>query len=183
MYKTTFCAPEIERSIVALCWHHPEFVDFVHLSLDPEIHFLDPALRIVLEMVTVVYWEIGAVDWASVVHAVREVDAIEEVGGLEGLNAVFTDDNHFPEGYQDPEPFVEEYIRLLRDYAEQRQVDPYKTVSRFTGGNGRIVPNKRAHSETDPSDIGEARIRGHRYKIRGWRDGDGLSIKFYSEGR
>jgi hypothetical protein len=106
---------EIERSLVSILWHHPQYVDFVLLNLDPELHFINPDLRIILEMIAVVWWELGAVDWASVVQAVREVDIIEDVGGLQGLNDVFTDCGHYPEGYPNPEPFVKEYIRLLMD--------------------------------------------------------------------
>ena len=134
-------------------------------------------------MISLVFWEIGGVDWATVVHAVREVDALELCGGRQGLNEVLTDGGYFPWGPREPEPLVQEYIRLLQDYAAQRQAASEKIPIHFTGGKGRIVPNKLARSDRDPSDVGQAWIRGRRYRIRGWRDGDGLDIKFYPEGR
>lgn len=181
--ETCYFAPEIERSLVSILWHHPRFIDFVHLSLDSDIHFLDPALRTVLEMLSVVYWQIGALDWASVVHALREINAIDQCGGLDGLNNIYTDNGHYPEGRTDPEPFVREYIQLLSDYAIQRQADPTKAVFRFTGGRGTIVPNRMARRENDPAYVGEAWVRGRRYRIRGWTNDDGLAISFYPEGR
>ena len=110
-------------------------------------------------MISVVYWEVGDVDWASVVHALREINAIEQCGGLDGLNSIFTDGGYYPEGRTDPEPFVREYIRLLSDYAIQRQADPTKAVFRLAGGRGKVRPNKLARRDTDPSDVGEATIR------------------------
>jgi hypothetical protein len=155
------------------------------LSLDPDIHFLDPALRIVLEMLSVVYWQIGALDWASVIQALREVNEIEACGGLEGLNEIYTDGGHYPEGRlpQFAEAFVREYIQLLYDYANQRESDPTKPVYRFTGGKGKLRLNKLARCDSDPSDVGEALICGRRYKILGWCDGNELVIKFYPEAR
>ena len=180
---TCYWAPEIETSMVALLWHHPEFVDFVHLELDVELHFLSPALRIVLEAISVVYWNIGDADWSTVVHAIREMGAIDTCGGVQGLNDIFTDGGRYYDGRTDPQPVVLEYMELLKAYGAQRQEDPTKIIPRFTGGKGRLWPNKTAKRATDPSDLGEAFIRGHRYKIRGWWESDGLSMKFYPEAR
>jgi hypothetical protein len=174
---------QIERSLVSTIWHYPRFIDFVHLSLDPDLHFIDQDARIALEMISVVYWETGSVDWTSVGHALAEINAVELCGGLQGLNDIFTDDGHYPEGRSDPEPFVKEYINLMREYAIDRQSGVDTVPIRFTGGKGKIIPNRLAQRDSDPSDTGEAWIRGHRYKIRGWHDGSGLVIKFYPEGR
>ena len=174
-------APEIEKSLVSVLWHHPEYIDLVLLSIDPEVHILNPVLRTVLEMVCVVFWNTGTTDWALVVHAPREIDAIKDCGGLEGLNDIYTDGGLFPHGHNYPEPTVTEYMRLLHYYQEQRETDPTKPVIHYTGGRGRIVPNRRHRHDTDPSDLGQARIRGRNYRIVGWRDGEGLAIKFTPE--
>lgn len=181
--ETCLWQQEVEQSFVSTLWHHPEFIDVALLSIDPETHILNPVLRTVLEMICVVFWETGITDWALVLQALREIGAVEECGGLQGLNDVYTDNGHFPEGRKYPEPSVREYIRLLWYYQEQREQDPTKPVIRFSGGRGRLVPNRRAHRETDPSDLGEALIGGRRYRIAGWRDGDGLEIKFTPEVR
>src|SRR5258708_22587339 len=96
--KTSFFAPEIERALVSTVWHHPEYLELVHRDLDLELHFHEPNLRIVLEMISLVFWEIGGVDWATVVHAVREVDALELCCGRQGLNEVLTAGGYFPWG-------------------------------------------------------------------------------------
>ena len=141
--KTTYWAPEIERSLVAILWHHPRFVDFVHLNLDPEIHFLDPILRTVLELISVVYWQFGRVDWASVIHALREVDEIEACGGRQGLNDIFTDDGHYPESRGNPNPSLGNtsgFCTLTLFSADKS--DPTKPVYQFMGGKRKIRPNK-----------------------------------------
>jgi hypothetical protein len=174
-------SPQVEQTFVHLLWHHPQYIDLAFRDIDPEIHILTPPLRVVLQMVAIVWWNLGAVDWTSVVHALKEINYLHDVGGLHGLNGIFTDEGRYPEGCPtDPAPFIQEYIGLLRDYEEQRVTFPGKSIYRFTGGRGRLQINTHARRDTHPAYVGRAFIAGRRYLIAGWNNGQqelGLSFE------
>ena len=175
---------EIEVSMVSMLWHHPEFIDYVHRELDLDLHFNDPSLKVVLEMISVVHWQGSVVNWTTVLQALREVDCVEHCGGLQGLNDIFTDNGHYPEGsgiYA--EAIINDYIGLLREYGAARAQRSDEVPIRYAGGNGRITPNKAWRRDQDPTDIGNAYIRGHRYLIRGWFNDEGIDIKLYPQTR
>jgi hypothetical protein len=168
---TLHWAAEIERSFTSTLWHHPEFLDLACRELDFTVHISISPYRKIIEALTIVFGDLGIdLDWTCVVHCVRELGAFDECGGLVGLNEIFTDCGHYPEGRQHPEAVIGEYIRLLKEYAIARGVDPLATVRRYTRGRGYLQKNKLATKPTHPTVVGkiERCCCGRRCTIAGW---------------
>ena len=176
--------PEIERAIVFAAWRHPEFIDLILVSIDPDLHFLDKTCRVLFEIICTVWWESGATDFALVLKAINEIEFLEDCGGIEGLNDIFTYDGKYPEGFgKFAQASISEYVRLLDYYRQQRDDDPSERVIRYTGGKGRLWLNRSTKNDNSPSHFGEALIRGSRYRIACWPAGDQIELKFTPEGR
>jgi hypothetical protein len=170
---------EVERSVVSICWHYPEYLGVVQQKLNPKTHFTVPAYRIVLEALQLQNEKCGAADWAGVLEVVCELGGLEECGGLEGLNDIFTDHNRNPEGPRADlaEPILSDHVRFLKEAAIQRGVDPTQPVRHYTSGRGFLQKNKAATKPTHPTAVGEAYVLGHKFKLLGWPAGDGVKLK------
>jgi hypothetical protein len=172
----TFCfAPEIERSLVSILWQHPQFFELAARELDFAVHITSPPLRRILEALELVINEPGIgidADWPCVVSAIRELCALEECGGLDGLNTVFTDGGFYPSGRHEfrhgAEDILREYIRALKVYAVNRQSLPEERPPAYTGGKGYLKPNKVRRNERSPAFTGMVRVRGVKYRISAW---------------
>jgi len=169
-------ALEIETAAVSTLWHDPARCSEFLRQCDPLVHLTQPHLRIILEAVNLAYGELGSADFAIVTEVVRELGCFEEVGGLDGLNAVYANVDHTPDAV-----FLH-YIEMLKTYATARDGDPpRRPVTRFTGGKASLYLNKAKRRPNDPDYLGEARIRGHGYRVRGWLCDDAESVNLTLE--
>jgi hypothetical protein len=167
-------ALEIEVATVSTIWRQPaRCAEFLRVC-DPLVHLTQPHLRIILEAVQIAYAELNAADWATVVEVVRELGQFEEVGGLDGLNTVYSATEITPV----IDPIFAHYIQMLKTYAEHRQMDPPRPVNWFSGGRGTVWRNKAKRGPQDPDYTGEAIVRGIRYgiRIKGRSDSDTLNF-------
>jgi hypothetical protein len=173
-----YFAPEIEQALVATVWQHPECFELVKAELDFDVHILSPPLRKILQAIELVYGDVGYdLDWACVVDGVRELGALEEVGGLQGLNTVFTDNNRYPYGKcgfsEGAGPLVRFYIKCLKTYALNRQSDPSEQVPLFVGGKGWLKPNKNRRGDKSPHMTGPIVLQGINFSMSAWKQADG----------
>jgi hypothetical protein len=165
-------AKEFERSLVSICWWCPEYLGQVRRELDPSVHFTLPCHGLVLQAIEIAYRELGDVTWETVVQVVSEIGGFQECGEKPGLNDIFTNENHYPWGPRNPAVFVPEYIRLLKECAIIRKIDPTKPVPHYTVGWGSLRRNKLAISSQHPVATGNAHFLGHHLRLAGWPDGD-----------
>jgi hypothetical protein len=167
-------APEIETAAIALCWREPERLAIVKRELDPAVHFIQPALRYLLEAIDLAWRELGTLDFACVIQVLRELGKLEEAGGLEGASDVwregeFLDSPIWKAGQT--EKLLADYLELLKGYALSRQ--DCSAFHPFTGGKVTLWLNKVRRWENDPDFIGEARVAGRRYVAKAWNSSDG----------
>ena len=168
---TLHFAVQIERSLVSVLWHHPQFLDLARHELDFSVHISVPAYRKIIDALIIVYGELGLdLDFPCVTQCIVDMDALEECGGLLGLDQIFTDGGYYPEGRHRPEPIIREYIRVVKEYAVARQVNPFTAVRHFTRGRGFLQRNKMATRPSHPSVIGriERCCCGKRCLLTGW---------------
>jgi hypothetical protein len=179
LHPTLQWALEIECESLGLLWHHPHLIGLAQRELDPAIHFTLPHHRTVLEALSIVYREEGHTQWALVVACVIELGGFEEAGGKEGLNTIFTGNNHYPWGVNagEAEPILRYYITFLKQAAEIRGIDPSKPLNHYTGGHGFLQKNKAATKPTHPPVIGKEYLFGHQFNVFGWPAGDGVKFK------
>ena len=177
-------ALEIEVATVSTIWLEPErCAEFLRVC-DPLVHLTQPHLRIILEAVQIAYAELNAADWATVVEVVRELGAFEEVGGLEGLNTVYSATEPSPNPVfreRVSNPIFDHHIELLQEYARTRQMDPPRPVARFSGGRGTARINKASHRPANPEYLGDAIVRGIQYVVRVDVSSDGTFLNFRLE--
>src|SRR5258708_21850869 len=119
-------APEVEEALTSLVWHYPQHLGELLRHLDPETHFAVPAMRWMIEAIGIGYRELACVDFCTIVQILREMGKLEECGGRPVLLTIYMYRDHF-------ECLLDYYIELLKDYATQRSVDPYRPVKYFTG--------------------------------------------------
>ncbi len=182
--STFIWAPQIEVAVVSTIWHEPSRCAGFLRVCDPLVHLTQPHLRIILEAISIAYAELNAADWATVVEVVRELGALEEVGGLDGLNTVYsaTEPSPSPDFRERvTDPIFAHHIELLQEYARARQMDPPRPVARFSGGRGTVRVNKASHRPANPEYIGDAIVRGIAYVVRVDVSSDGTFLNFRLE--
>jgi hypothetical protein len=185
--KATFTyAPEIETNTVSILWHEPDrLADFLRL-VDPQTHFVQPHLRIILEAINIAWGELASADFATVAQVIRELGKMEECGGLEGLNQVYsagepiraTNAEDAAILRKQVDVILADYVRMLQAYAENRAIDPARPIYPLTGGRGRAIRNKLKRFSGQPDFIGEATIAGKKYKMRLDVSADGNEAQF-----
>jgi hypothetical protein len=165
-------APEIEESLVSMCWHEPERLSGLLRELDLSVHFVQPHCRKILEALNLCYSELGTSDWASVIQTVRELGTLGQCGGLEGLNEIFRlKENQVPGELTDS--VFAHYCDMLKRYGVARASRPVEGVYRVRGGKATLYRNKVGYGNFPPDYQGEARISGQTYRVFLWVSQDG----------
>lgn len=177
MNLEAYYAPEVERALVSLLWHQPQQLPHVLQKLSPQ-DFSDWLCRLVIEAIALAYSEQGQVDFTMVVEILRELDQLENCGGLVSLESLYTvwdrlmDERHY-------EPLIDFYVGLLKVYAAQREPDAVPLTG-FTGGSGKIVRQDQGKANFR----GNVRICGKTYSVLGYLEAEPLSpytinLRFY----
>jgi DnaB-like helicase N terminal domain len=169
-------APEIEQSLVSLCFYAPQRIAVLKRELDPQVHFTRPELRHILEAIELAYRELGSSDFASVIQTLRELGHLEDCGGPAGVNAIFEEYRY---GLSSPEALEEifaHYIEMLKAYAQARSNQPPVNVYRFVRGDITLLPNKLKRSPSSPDFIGEGKVAGRFYRAAEWINSGGHSV-------
>jgi DnaB helicase-like protein len=165
----TYYAPEIEQALVSLVWQQPDLLGQLLQKLDPNVHISQPHLRILLETISYCYSQFNDCDWSSVIEALRQFQKLDECGGKVLLDQI----------YKNPgcKSLLGWYIEILIDYASYRVEDPPRPSTYFSGGKGKLWANKgKLKSSCDV--VGQARLAGKPYSLRGWSATDPLAQKF-----
>jgi hypothetical protein len=162
-------APEIEQSLVSVCFADPHLIAVVKRELDLGIHITNPALRHILEAIELTYGQLGLRDFASVIQTLRELKTLERCGGPERVNAIFEEYRYGFSSEQAKTEILAHYIELLQAYALGRQQTPPLPVYHFTGGKGTTTPNKLKRGVRDPDETGAALVAGKKYAVALWR--------------
>lgn len=158
-HHTFYFSPEIEDSLLSLLWHKPERMSDFLKECDPRVHLLQVHCQIMTEAINLTYADHGNATWANVVQTVREMGRMDEMGGLEGLNRIYS--IHEPTEHSNM--FIDDYIKSLKEYANNRhQATPLETFI-STGGIGTLDRNKCKTKVWQPDYIGEMRVRGFKY--------------------
>lgn len=171
--ETFVFAPEIETAFVSICFHQPERCGAAYRELDPQVHFIQPHLRHILEAIDLAYRELGVADWPSVIQVLREQGRLEACGGLDGVNAVYIAHTPTPVTGR----IFDHYLDMLKDYAINRSADPPQNTYRFTGGSLALYPNKNQRKPTDPDFLGDGKIAGRQYRAAVWKSGETYQLK------
>jgi hypothetical protein len=175
---TFLFAPEIEQSLVSLCFYAPERIAVLKCELDPALHITQPHLRHILEAIELAYRELGASDFASVIQTLRELGRLEDCGGPERVNAVFEEYRYGFSSEQALEEIFAHYIEMLKAYAQARTNQPPVNVYRFLRGDITLVKNKTRLSDRSPDWIGEGKVAGRTYRATAFsnQDKNGQSV-------
>ncbi len=114
--QTFFFAPEIEESMTSLCWRDPDLFEQFTQSHDFTVLIAQRHCQDIFKAMHLAYETMGTLDWASVVQSCRELGSMDEVGGIDGLNRVYTmiDTTKYCHRVFDS------YLSLLETYAEGR---------------------------------------------------------------
>jgi len=171
-------APEIEQSLVSLCFYAPERIAVLKRELDPQVHFTRPELRHILEAIELAYRELGSRDFATVIQTLRELGCLEDCGGAAGVNQVF---EQYRYGFSSTEALEEifaHYIEMLKAYAQARSNQPPINVYRFLRGDITLVKNKTRANDRCPHWIGEGKVAGRTYRASAFtnQDKNGQSV-------
>jgi DnaB-like helicase N terminal domain len=168
-------APEIEQSLVSLCFYAPERIAVLKRELDPQIHFTRPELRHILEAIELAYRELGAKgDFATVICVLRELGRLEDCGAVRGVNAIFEEYRY---GFSSEQALAEifaHYIEMLKAYALGRQTA--QPVFRFNRGDITLLPNKLKRSPSSPDFVGEGKVAGRFYRAAEWINSGGHCV-------
>jgi hypothetical protein len=167
-------APEIEQSLLSLCFYAPERIAMLKRELDPQIHFSRPELRHILEAIELCYGELGMRDFASVIQTLRELKTLEACGGVAQVNAIFEEYRYGLSSEQALEEIFAHYIELLKAYALGRQTA--QPVFRFNRGDITLLPNKLKRSPSSPDFVGEGKVAGRFYRAAEWINSGGHSV-------
>jgi hypothetical protein len=164
-------APEIEQSLVSLCFYAPERIALVYRQLDPALHITRPELRHILEAIDLAYRELGLRDFASLIQILRELGHLEACGGPPGVNAVLEEYRY---GFSCPQAEAEifdHYLDMLKRYALARSSN--SIVLFFNRGDLLLTPNKIKASPHSPDYIGIGKVAGKPYSARAYQSKDG----------
>jgi DnaB-like helicase N terminal domain len=172
--STFHFAPEIEQSLVSLCFYAPERIATLKRELDPQVHFTRPELRHILEAIDLGYRELGARDFATVICVLRELGRLQDCGGLSRVNAIFEEYRYGLSSEQALEQIFTHYIEMLKAYALGRQTA--QPVFRFNRGDITLLPNKLKRSPSSPDFIGEGKVAGRFYRAAEWINSGGHSV-------
>lgn len=157
---TFLFSPEIEDSLLSLLWHKPERMEDFLKQCDPRTHLLQLHCQILTEAIQLTYAHHENATWANTVQTVREMGRIDEFGGLDGLNRIYS--IHEPTEFSNQ--FIDDYIRSIKEYANNRAQVPPQGTCLSTGGIGTLDRNKCKKYEWQPDFVGEMRVRGFRYQ-------------------
>jgi hypothetical protein len=171
-------APEIEQSVVSLCFYAPERIAELKRELDPQVHLTRPELRYILEAIDLAYRELGVSDFASVIQTLRELGCLEACGGAAGVNQVFEEYRYGLSSEQALEQIFAHYLEMLKAYASARSNQPQVNVYRFLRGDITLVKNKTRTSDRCPDWIGEGKVAGRTYRASAFsnQDKNGQSV-------
>jgi hypothetical protein len=164
-------APEIEQSVVSLCFYAPERIAVLKRELDPNVHFTRPELRFVLAAIELAYRELGVNDFASVIQTLRELGRLEDCGGAPGVNQVFEEYRYGFSSPQAQEEIFLHYLDMLKRYALARSSNT--NLLFFNRGDLLLKPNKTKASPHSPDYIGNGKIAGKPYCARAYQSKDG----------
>jgi DnaB-like helicase N terminal domain len=164
-------APEIEQSMVSLCFYAPERIAVLKRELDPAVHFTRPELRHILQAIELAYRELGASDFASVITTLRELGRLEDCGGPSGVNAIFEEYRYGFSSPQAQEEIFLHYLDMLKRYAVARSSN--SNVLFFNRGDLILSPNKAKQSQRSPDYIGNGKVAGKPYSATAYQSKDG----------
>jgi hypothetical protein len=169
---TFYYAVEIEASIVSECWHCPERLSVIYRELDPQVHFTQPHLRWILEALDLAYRQLGTVNFETAVQVLREMNRLEDCGGLDGVNQVYKLAELGRDPVRDQKIFDSE-LAMLKAYAINRATEPPRAPDFFTSSKATLYLNKVKRSDSVPDYLGELQFKGRRYSVKIWRSLDG----------
>lgn len=175
---TFLFASQIEDAAVSLLWHEPERLAGFLRDMDPAIHLTQPALRHILEAITLVYSDLATTDFELIVQILRELHRFDEVGGFEGLNRIYVLKQSRADK-QTTNAVFGEYIRLLKAYAEHRNQDAPTMPYRFNRGEFYLIENKNNTCRSRPDYLGTGKIAGKTYSATGRRSKDGILVSLF----
>jgi hypothetical protein len=161
---TLVFAPEIEAALIALAFAAPWRIGQIMRELDPAVHLSRPECRYLLEAIDIVYRELGARDFASVITALRESSQLEDCGGLEGVNAIVSEYRFGFSSQEAENEILGHYIEMLKAYAKARANQPPVGVYRFIRGDITLFKNQTSSSPSAPQWIGEGKVAGKTYR-------------------
>jgi hypothetical protein len=164
-------APEIEQSLVSLCFYAPERIAVLKRELDPQIHFTRPELRHILEAIDLAYRELGSSDFASVIQTLRELGRLEDCGGAAGVNQVFEEYRY---GFSSPQAegeIFDHYLDMLKRYALARSTNA--NLLYFNRGDLLLRPNKAKTNPRSPDYIGNGKVAGKPFSATAYQSKDG----------
>jgi hypothetical protein len=164
-------APEIEQSLVSLCFYAPERIAMLKRKLDLDVHFTRPELRHILVAIELAYGELNASDFATVIQVLHELGHLEDCGGPPGVNQVFEEYRY---GFSSPQAQTEifdHYVDMLKRYALARSSNTNMLF--FNRGDLLLSPNKTKASPHSPDYIGNGKVAGKPYCARAYQSRDG----------
>jgi hypothetical protein len=164
-------APEIEQSLVSLCFYAPERIAILKRELDLGLHFTRPQLRHILEAIELAYRELGQSDFASVIQTLRELGRLEDCGGPSGVNQIFEEYRYGFSSPQAQEEIFLHYVDMLKRYAVARESNT--NVLFFNRGQLLLCPNKTKASPHSPDYIGKGKVAGKPYCATAYQSRDG----------
>jgi len=168
-------APEIEQSLVSLCFYAPERIATLKRELDPKVHFTDPKLRFILEAIELAYRELGTNDFASVIQTLRELGRLDACGGPSGVNAIFEEYRYGFSSPQAQQEIFDHYLDMLKRYAVARSSNT--NLLFFNRGDLVLTLNKAKATPRSPDYIGNGKVAGKPYSATAYQSKDGnLSV-------
>lgn len=174
---TTVFAPEIEDSTVSILWHEPERCGVFYREMDPVVHLMQPALRIIAQAIDLAFRELGTNDFAIVCQVVRELRGFDEVGGLEGLNRIFVI-HQYRCSPENTHAIFAEYMRLLKAYALHRKADLPMMPYRFNRGEILLRENKNKRGAAADY-LGMGKIAGKIFSATGRKSSEGILVSLF----
>jgi hypothetical protein len=164
-------APEIEQSLVSLCFYAPERIGVLKRELDFSLHFTRPELRLILQAIELTYRELGASDFASVIQTLRELKCLEDCGSAAGVNQVFEEYRYGFSSPQAQQEIFDHYVDMLKRYAVARSSNT--NLLYFNRGELLLTPNKAKTSPRSPDYIGNGKVAGKPYSATAYQSKDG----------